>query len=138
MNRSDPNFVGPCVTPGKVKRSNFQKFAFIKVLFLEILKIHEFFLWNPRNFYLFLFYNVYKEKMFTIEIEYGCEAPWKPSICIYLYLFIYLLAIAGQTAGPNWLNFFEGTRGNKNFRNSNIFQKYFFLFHGQRNALQLV
>jgi len=24
---------------------------------------------------LFLFYNVFKEKMFTIEIEDGCEAP---------------------------------------------------------------
>ena len=26
-----------------------------------------------------LFYNLYKEKMFTIEIEDGCEATWKPS-----------------------------------------------------------
>ncbi len=24
---------------------------------------------NPRNFRLFLFYNVYKEKMLTVEIE---------------------------------------------------------------------
>ena len=28
---------------------------------------------NPRNY--FLFYNVYKENMFTIEIEDGQEAP---------------------------------------------------------------
>ena len=27
----------------------------------------------------FFFYNVYKEKMFSYEIEYGCEAPQKPS-----------------------------------------------------------
>jgi len=27
------------------------------------------------RFCLFLFYNVFKEKMFTIEIEDGCEAP---------------------------------------------------------------
>ena len=35
-----------------------------------------------------------------------------------------MLAIAGQTAGPNWLNFFEGT--------------HVFKFYGQRRALKLV
>ena len=65
-----PNFfVGPRVTPRKVYGlSNFQNFASIKILFCKILKIHEIFV-------LFLFYNVYKENMFTIEIEDGREAP---------------------------------------------------------------
>ena len=31
-------------------------------------------------FGLFLFYNVYKEKMFTLKVEVGHEAPWQPSI----------------------------------------------------------
>ena len=26
-----------------------------------------------------------------------------------IYIFVYMLAIADQTAGPNWLTFFEGT-----------------------------
>ena len=30
---------------------------------------------------------------------------------IYLYKYLYMLAIAGQTAGPNWLNFYEETHG---------------------------
>jgi len=39
----------------------------------KILKIQEFCFENPQS--LFLFYNVYKEKMFTIEIEDGHEVP---------------------------------------------------------------
>ena len=34
----------------------------------------------PWTFCLFLFYNIKKEKMFTIEIEDGCKAPKKSSI----------------------------------------------------------
>ena len=30
-------------------------------------------------------------------------------MCIYLYE--YMFAVTGQTAGPNWLTFFEGTHG---------------------------
>ena len=30
---------------------------------------------------------------------------------IRLYIYIYMLPIAGQTAGPNGLTFFEGTHG---------------------------
>ena len=30
---------------------------------------------------------------------------------VYIYLNIYLLAIAGQTAGPNWLTFFREPMG---------------------------
>ena len=39
-----------------------------------------FFLKIRKFFCMFLFYNVYKEKMCTIEIENGHEAPLKPSI----------------------------------------------------------
>ena len=35
---------------------------------------------------LFLFYNVYKEKMFTIKIEDGREAPSKPRIIKILWI----------------------------------------------------
>ena len=28
-----------------------------------------------------------------------------------MYLHVYMLAIAGQTDGQNWLNLFEGTHG---------------------------
>ena len=37
------------------------------------------FVCNKRQFCLFLFYNVYKEKMFTIKKEVGRKAPCKPS-----------------------------------------------------------
>ena len=48
-------FVGHHVIPGKVYGwSNFQKFASIKIRFLKILKIHEFFFENPRNFFCYL------------------------------------------------------------------------------------
>ena len=52
---------------------NHQNSIFIK--FLNILKIHEIFFNKIREiFCLFLFHNVYKENMFTIEIEDGREA----------------------------------------------------------------
>ena len=43
--------------------------------------------WLPSKFelhntFLFLFYNVFKEKMFTIQIEDGREAPLKSSIIL--------------------------------------------------------
>ena len=50
-------FVGPRVTTGKIYRwSIFQKLASNKIWLLKILKIHDFFLQNPRNYFLFLFY----------------------------------------------------------------------------------
>ena len=53
-----PKFcVGPHMTPGKVYESKFQRFDFHSI------------------FNLVLFYNFHKEKMFTIEIEDGREAP---------------------------------------------------------------
>ena len=30
---------------------------------------------------------------------------------IYICMYIYVLAIAGPTAGPNWLIFLDGTHG---------------------------
>ena len=64
-------FVEPNMTQGKVYRwSNFQKFASIKIRFslnfLTFLKSMK--LWNPQTV-LFLFYDVYKEKMFSSEID---------------------------------------------------------------------
>ena len=48
-------FVGYHVTPGKVYGwSNFQKFASIKIRFLKILKIHEFFFWKSAKFFVFI------------------------------------------------------------------------------------
>ena len=61
-----------------------------------------------------------------------------------------MLAIANQTTRPNWLKFFNGTKGypgdNKGYKNSIFFEdlNYFtnfliiFLINGQRRALQLV
>ena len=48
-----------------------------------------------------------------------------------------MLAIAGQTVGPNWLTFCEGTHG---YLIGNIKGKKnrFFSFHGQRRSVQLV
>ena len=52
------------------------------------------------------------------------------SSCVFIFIHIYMLAIAGQTAGPNRQTFFEGTHGwpgsnvglrNCNFLSPNIF-----------------
>ncbi len=43
-----------------------------------------------------------KKKMFTIEIEDSLVYIY---ICMFVY--VYMLAIAGQKAGPNWLKFFR-------------------------------
>ena len=68
-------FAGPRVKPGKVYGwSKFQKFVSDKIQYLKILKIHNIFYKIRKFFVLLLFYNVYKEKMFTIEIEDGREA----------------------------------------------------------------
>ena len=69
-----PKFcVGPHMTPpGKVYEwSKFQKFVTNKIWFILNLKIHNIFF--KRELFLGLFYNVYKEKMFKIEME-----EWRP------------------------------------------------------------
>ena len=50
----------------------------ISINFLKILKIHELFCENPRIIFV-LFYDVHKEKMFTINLENGREAPSEAS-----------------------------------------------------------
>ena len=60
-------FVGSRVTPGKVYGwSNFQKFASIKIRFLNNLKIHDFFL-NPRTFFCFRFTMYTKKKCLSVK-----------------------------------------------------------------------
>ena len=49
--------------------------------FLKIMKIQEIILNKICEIVLFLFYNVYKEKMFTIEIEDGRNASLR-LVCI--------------------------------------------------------
>ena len=50
----------------------------ISIKFFKILKIHEIFCENPRIIFV-LFYDVHKENMFTVNLEGGREAPYKPS-----------------------------------------------------------
>ena len=54
----------------KIKKIWFKKF-FIFVKFFKILKIREFIFIKSGKLFSFLFFNVYNEKMFTIEIEDG-------------------------------------------------------------------
>ena len=43
--------------------------------------------------------------MFTIEIEDGCDAPYQPSMSIFIYM------LAGQTSGSNRRTFFRKPMG---------------------------
>ena len=72
----------------------------------------------------------------------------KPTICFYQNnktrrSYIYLLPIAGLTAGPNWAEIFVDTHGwpggVKGEKNPTFFFKLFFqfFFHGHCRALQL-
>ena len=96
-------FVGHHVIPRKVYGwSNFQKFASIKIRFLKILKIHEFFFENLRIFFL-LFVNtpVYfiSNKIFTneikdpksLEIYNRTSSPGIESTKFSIYLFMIFL-----------------------------------------------
>jgi len=68
---------------------NFKVLPPKKFNFPEILKIHDFFP-KSANFCLFLFYYLYIEKMFTVEMEDVRAAPWKPS-----YYMFYLIVDLG-------------------------------------------
>ena len=89
-------FVGPRVIPGKVYRwSNFQKVASIKILFLKIKKIHEIFIYKICKIFFGLFYNLYKENKFTMDMEDGNESSEKPSkyilclgVCVFVCKFV--------------------------------------------------
>ena len=61
------------------------------------------------NFLCFLFFNVHKDNMFTIQIEDGREAPFKPSLYINLAcLTVRFYPINVKTAEPIGPNFFVG------------------------------
>ena len=53
---------------------NFKNLSLTKFDLHKILKIHDFFL-KIRKLFLFLFHDVYKEKMSTIKMEDGRKAP---------------------------------------------------------------
>lgn len=50
----------------------------------EDIENPQFLLWNSRPIFVFVIqdsgFNVYKEKMFWIEIDDMCEAAWKSSV----------------------------------------------------------
>jgi len=75
---TEPKFcTRPHMTTGKVYGwSNFKNKPPTKFDFYSILKIHEIFFYKLRATFYLLCYKVYKEKMFTIEIEDGLGAPW--------------------------------------------------------------
>ena len=59
-----------------------------------------------------------------------------------IHVYIYMFPIAGQTAGANGLKFFVNTQGFPGvlfvFKIFNFFLVKKIVFHGQRQALQLV
>ena len=65
-----PNFfVVPHMTKGRYRWSKFQKFASNKTRFSLNFKNPRMLFYKIREFFFFLFYNLYIEKMITIEIE---------------------------------------------------------------------
>ena len=89
----------PSHVPGKVYRwSKFLNLSPTKFEFIKFWKSTKLY-YKIYEFFLFLFKNLKKEKMFTTKIEEDVhEAP-----CIYKYM----LAIVGQTAGPIGWHFFR-------------------------------
>ena len=83
-----PKFcVGAHMTRGKdYEWLKFQKLASNKIRFSLNLKKQELF-YQIRELFLFLFLNVHKEKMFTMELE---DAPWNPSRINFQSLLFYL------------------------------------------------
>ena len=81
---------------------------FLKICHKQISKIHEFILVKSAKF-------CYKEKMFTIEIEDGRKAPYKPSLyinlaCLSVCLSVSLYPINVKTAeliGPTIVSFYR-------------------------------
>ena len=72
-------FVGPLVTPGKMYgRSNFQKFAYNKIRFLKILKIHNFFFIKSATFFVFVLQCIQLENKFIIEKR------WAYTMCLFV------------------------------------------------------
>ena len=72
--------VGPHGTPWKVYEwSKFPKICLQQNSIFNTFSKSTIFLLIRKLFWWFLFYNVYKEEMFKIEIEDGHEAPYKHS-----------------------------------------------------------
>ena len=71
--KTETNFVLDLTTPGKVYEwSNFQNLPLTK---FDLLKFLKFFYKTHEIFCFFISQCIYKEKMFSIEIEDGREAP---------------------------------------------------------------
>ena len=73
----------------------------------------------------------------------------KPSLIKLTYIYIYMLAIAGRTAGPNWLTFVEETHWNSGvtkakfcillkFEISKSFKYFFLISRATLRAHELV
>ena len=76
-------FVGPYMIPGEVfRQSKFKKLASNKNGFSLNFENPRIFFYKSVNFFSF-FLQCIQEKMFTIEIEDGCEAP-----CLSSYTFL--------------------------------------------------
>ena len=88
---SGPNFVWTSLDPLeglwviKISKICLHQIS-IFINCLNILKIHELFLWNPRNYFV-LFHNVHKENMFTIKIGDVAKRPkslvYQKGICMH-------------------------------------------------------
>ena len=78
--QNGPTFcVGPHMTPGKIWMIKTKKLASNKIQFLLNIQNSQHFLIESVNFFLLMFYNIYKEKMFTTAIEDGHQ----PSLLKY-------------------------------------------------------
>ena len=75
------------------------KFAFIGFVSLNILLCH--FSLNILFSYLYFYSNL-------LLSMYKAHLLYNKALCLFVCIYIlYVLAIAGQTAGPNWPTFFE-------------------------------
>jgi len=91
----------------------YQKIPVTKFYFWKFRKSTKFCYKIRETFVLFLFYNEYKENMFTIEIEDGREAPEKPSYLylstIYIYFACLLVSNKRKNSWTDWANILCGT-----------------------------
>jgi len=90
---------------------NFKNLPAKNSVFIKFLNIRVIFLYSA-NFFLFFFYNFYKEKMFTIKIEDGREAPLMPSIYIRRLSVCLFVTDKRQNGWIDWAQIFCGTSHN--------------------------
>ena len=87
-------FVGPRVMGWFENNINFKNLPLTKFDFWKLWKSTKlFFIKSGKSFVVFLFYNVYKEKMFTIEMEDGREAKRSSSLVLLNFLYHGLINI---------------------------------------------